>query len=74
MAVLSLFCPDKNQTLPYFVNPCEEGCQCNTWYLFDGQAGVSAGHCGFFKDGGKFKVINLSLLNLIAVLFWVPLS
>ncbi|XP_059575337.1 IgGFc-binding protein [Alligator mississippiensis] len=33
------------------IRRCFEGCQCNTGYMFDGEACVSMGKCGCMRDG-----------------------
>ncbi|KAM6995326.1 IgGFc-binding protein [Tautogolabrus adspersus] len=64
--VCSLLCPEISQGVQC-PRDCEEGCQCNTGTLYDGNACVPAEQCGCIQDGRRFKAAESQLLHNCAV-------
>ncbi|XP_041649020.1 IgGFc-binding protein isoform X2 [Cheilinus undulatus] len=58
----SSLCPEISQGVqcPW---ECEEGCQCNNGYFYDGNACVPAEQCGCVHDGMRFKAAESKLLQ-----------
>ncbi|XP_051261445.1 IgGFc-binding protein-like isoform X2 [Dicentrarchus labrax] len=58
----SSLCPEIIQAVQC-PRDCEEGCQCNTGHLYDGNACVPAEQCGCIQGGRRFKASESKLLQ-----------
>ncbi|CAJ1061665.1 LOW QUALITY PROTEIN: IgGFc-binding protein [Xyrichtys novacula] len=58
----SSLCPEMSQAVQCPMD-CEDGCQCNSGHLYDGNACVPAERCGCMQNGRRFKASESKLLQ-----------